>query len=226
MKIVAFDIETGPLSEEQIRKIAPAFKESGVKTGNLGLEKQLEKIALEKTKHISKIVSSAALNAEYGQVLAIGILDEEGPFILMANKTTSESDILAKFWDMALKDFQKGLTTWAGHNILGFDLPFLLRRSIIVGVSVPSFLRPKLGGRYWPDFWLDTMEVWKAGDYRATISLDRFCKASGLEGKNGSGEHFAQMFKEDPDKAIEYLENDLLITHDLAERVVACLCMN
>ena len=84
MKIVAFDIETGPLSEDQIRKIAPAFKESGVKTGNLGLEKQLEKIALEKTKHISKIVSSAALNAEYGQVLAIGILDEEGPFILMA----------------------------------------------------------------------------------------------------------------------------------------------
>ena len=148
MKIVAFDIETGPLSEEQIRKIAPAFKESEVKTGNLGLEKQLEKIALEKTKHISKIVSSAALNAEYGQVLAIGILGDDEPTIL----TGEESDILAKFWGLALKDFQEGISTWVGHNVLGFDLPFLLRRSVIVGVSVPSFLRPKLGGRYWPDF--------------------------------------------------------------------------
>tara|TARA_R110000824_G_scaffold282148_2_gene470434 strand:- start:1549 stop:2217 length:669 start_codon:yes stop_codon:yes gene_type:complete len=222
MKIVAFDIETGPLSEERIRKIAPAFKESGVKTGNLGLEKQLEKIALEKTKHISNIVSSAALNAEYGEVLAIGILGDDIPTIL----TGDESDILAKFWDMALKDFQHGVTTWAGHNVLGFDLPFLLRRSVIVGVSVPSFLRPKLGGRYWPDFWLDTMEVWKAGDYRATISLDRFCKASGLEGKNGSGEFFGKLFKEDKLQAIEYLENDIKITKALADRVVACLCMN
>ena len=222
MKIVAFDIETGPLSEERIRKIAPAFKESGVKTGNLGLEKQLEKIALEKTKHISKIVSSAALNAEYGQVLAIGILGDDIPTIL----TGDESDILAKFWGLAAKDFQVGVTTWVGHNVLGFDLPFLLRRSVIVGVSVPSFLRPKLGGRYWPDFWVDTMEVWKAGDYRATISLDRFCKASGLEGKNGSGEHFAEMLKTDKLKAIDYLKNDLKITKDLADRVVACLCMN
>jgi hypothetical protein len=222
MKIVAFDIETGPLSEDQIRKVAPAFKESEVKTGNLGLEKQLEKIALEKTKHISKIVSSAALNAEYGQVLAIGILGDDEPTIL----TGDESDILAKFWGMALKDFQEGISTWVGHNVLGFDLPFLLRRSMIVGVSVPSFLRPKLGGRYWPDFWVDTMEVWKAGDYRATISLDRFCKASGLEGKNGSGEHFGKLFKEDKQKAIEYLENDIKITKDLADRVVACLCMN
>lgn len=222
MKIVAFDIETGPLSEEQIRKIAPAFKESEVKTGNLGLEKQLEKIALEKTKHISKIVSSAALNAEYGQVLAIGILGDDEPTIL----TGEESDILAKFWGLALKDFQEGISTWVGHNVLGFDLPFLLRRSVIVGVSVPSFLRPKLGGRYWPDFWIDTMEVWKAGDYRATISLDRFCKASGLEGKNGSGEFFGKLFKEDKQKAIEYLKNDIKITKDLADRVVACLCMN
>ena len=222
MKIVAFDIETGPLSEDQIRKIAPAFKESAVKTGNLGLEKQLEKIALEKTKHISKIVSSAALNAEYGEVLAIGILGDDIPTIL----TGDESDILAKFWDMALKDFQDGVSTWVGHDCFRFDLPFLLRRSMIVGVSVPSFLRPKLGGRYWPDFWMDTMEVWKAGDYKATISLDRFCKASGLEGKNGSGEHFGKLFKEDKLKAIEYLENDIKITKALADRVVACLCMN
>jgi len=182
VKVVAFDIETGPLSEDEIKAIAPPFKESEVKTGNLGLEKQLEKIALEKSKHLSKIVSSAALNAEYGKVLAIGILDdEEGPVIL----TGKEKDVLSKFWGMALNDNQQGACKWVGHNVLGFDLPFLLRRSLILGCRVPESLRPRLGSRYWPDFWVDTMDVWKAGDYRATISLDRFCKASGLEGKNG-----------------------------------------
>ena len=220
MKVVAFDIETGPLSEDEIKAIAPPFKESEVKTGNLGLEKQLEKIALEKSKHLSKIVSSAALNAEYGKVLAIGILDdEEGPVIL----TGKEKDVLSKFWGMALNDNQQGACKWVGHNVLGFDLPFLLRRSLILGCRVPESLRPRLGSRYWPDFWVDTMDVWKAGDYRATISLDRFCKASGLEGKNGTGEHFGKLFEEDREKAIEYLKNDIAITKALADRVVACL---
>ena len=76
--------------------------------------------------------------------------------------------------------------------------------------------------RYWPDFWIDLMEVWKAGDYRATISLDRMCKACGLEGKTGSGKFFSVLFEEDREAALDYLHNDLEITAKLAQRVLAC----
>ena len=48
LKTVVFDIETGPLPDETIEAIADPFKESSVKTGNLGLDKSLEKIQLRR----------------------------------------------------------------------------------------------------------------------------------------------------------------------------------
>mgnify|MGYP003657601959 CR=1 FL=1 len=213
-----FDIETGPLPTEEIKRIAPPFNEDDLKMGNLGLEKQLEKIHLARSKHIEGIESKAALNAEYGQVLAIGLqAGSMSPVCLIGE----ESEIISQFWDYAAKDYQGGQTVWIGFNSNSFDLPFLLRRSFILGIRVPRHITPM--PRYWDStFWIDLMDNWKAGDFRATISLDRFCKASGLEGKNGSGKYFSQLLKEDKDKAIEYLKNDIAITAQLAERVLGC----
>ncbi len=61
------------------------------------------------------------------------------------------------------------------------------------------------------------MQMWQAGDYRELISLDRFAKALGHEGKNGSGKYFSQTLKEDEAAAIEYLKNDLSLTRKTAE---------
>ena len=206
-----FDIETGGQSAEDILRIAPPFKESSVKVGNLGLDKALEKITQAREKHLSGIQDKAALNAEYGIVLAVGILAEDGTSTILHG---DEKGVLTQFWERAESDFNEGLTTWVGFNCYNFDLPFLLRRSLLTGVAVPKKMRPT--PRYWPTFFHDLMEVWKAGDYRALISLDRFCKAAGLEGKNGDGAHFQEIYETNQDEAIAYLENDLKITQSLA----------
>lgn len=226
-KRIIFDIETGPLPAEEIKRIAPPFKENDLKMGNLGLEKQLEKIQMARSKHIEGIQDRAALNAEYGRVLAIGIFFPAGSLVetMGAEKMTTilgnEKVILSTFWNYALKSFDTGREVWIGFNSNSFDLPFLLRRSFILGIPVPRQLTPM--PRYWDSsFWIDLMDNWKAGDFRATISLDRFCKASGLEGKNGSGKFFSQLLQEDKEKAIEYLENDITITAQLADRVLGC----
>lgn len=216
-KTVIFDIETGSLPMDVIQEIAPPFKEASVKTGSLGLEKALEKIQQARNNHLGRIQDTAALNAEYGQVLAIGILGIDGPTILHGN----EIAVLADFWKLALTDAVKGGIKWVGFYSMEFDLPFLLRRSLLMGVHVPKRLQPS--PRYWPDFWVDLMDLWKAGDWKAKISLDRFCKAAGLPGKSGDGKHFQQQFKEDPDAAIAYLENDLAITKNLADRILPLL---
>ena len=101
---------------------------------------------------------------------------------------------------------------------MNFDLPFLFRRSILQGIKVPKGMRPD--PRYWPTFFKDLMDVWKAGDYRALISLDRFCKAAGLKGKSGDGANFHDLYKKDQEAAIAYLENDLSITQQLAAKVL------
>jgi predicted PolB exonuclease-like 3'-5' exonuclease len=215
---VIFDIETGSLPAETIEEIAPPFRESGVKTGNLGLDKALEKIKQAREHHLGRIQDTAALNAEYGQVLAIGIIDHKGGIDCLHG---DEKGILQEFWQRAEQDFKtwsQGNIQWVGFNCLGFDLPFLFRRSMLRGVPVPRTLIPS--PRYWPSFWVDLMDVWKAGDYRAMISLDRFCKAAGLPGKNGDGAHFQHLYQEDQDAAIAYLENDLIITRNLADKIL------
>jgi DNA polymerase elongation subunit (family B) len=221
-KRIIFDIETGSLPDSDIERIAPNFDESSVKVGNYGIEKAIEKINSAKASHLNQIREKAALNAEYGQVLAIGIKFEAGTRHkdeAMITLLGDEQIILDGFWLYAIESYDKGGEVWIGFNSNNFDLPFLLRRSMILGVKVPRQLTPM--PRYWPgDFWIDLMDLWKAGDYRATISLDRFCKASGLEGKNGSGKWFAQLLEEDKEAAILYLENDIEITAALAEKAL------
>ena len=220
-KRIIFDIETGSLPDSEIERIAPKFDESSVKVGNFGIEKAIEKIHSAKASHINQIREKAALNAEYGKVLAIGIKFHKDtiPGERILTMVGKEEGLLEKFWLCAQESYQHGGEIWIGFNSNNFDLPFLLRRSMILGVKVPKQLTPM--PRYWPgDFWIDLMDLWKAGDYRATISLDRFCKASGLEGKNGSGKWFAQLFEEEEEAAIKYLENDIEITAQLAEKVM------
>jgi len=212
--IVVFDIETGSLPREEIERIADPFKESSVKTGNLGLEKSLEKIRLARKTHFERLQDKAALNAEYGEVLAVGLLDDKGTSTIL---TGDEPNILKQFWDRAAID-SKADVIWVGFNSLAFDLPFLFRRSLISGVSIPYSCRPER--RYWPSFFIDLMDFWKAGDWQARISLNRFCNACGLEGKNGDGAHFQTLFLEEPEAATAYLENDLRITMNLANHLL------
>ena len=215
---VAFDIETGGLPAETIEAIAPPFKESSVKVGNLGLEKSLEKITQAREKHLATIHDKAALNAEYGLVLAIGMLHENGTSTLLHG---DESNIIAEFWARALADSRQGLVQYVGFNCLAFDLPFLFRRSLLLGLEIPRELRPEK--RYWPNFFIDLMDIWKAGNYRDMIGLDRFCKAAGLPGKSGDGAHFQEQYETNQEEALAYLENDLAVTMGLAKKVLPLL---
>ena len=207
-----FDIETGPLADEVIARIAPPFDPDEVKVGNAGIEKAMEKINAAKDAHLRNIKARAALKAEYGEVLAIGYANAADTVMMV---DLPEDEMLDKFWQRADESYHSQ-ETFVGFNVMNFDLPFLIRRSIINGVRVPPGLLPR-NNRYFPDFFVDLMQMWQAGDYREMISLDRFAKALGHEGKNGSGKFFAQTLKEDEGAAMEYLRNDLLLTRKVAE---------
>jgi predicted PolB exonuclease-like 3'-5' exonuclease len=218
LRIIAFDIETSPLPVDDIKRVAGEFNEDSVKVGNLGLEKAMEKIATAKKNHIDSIIDKGALNAEFGKVVAIGIKSELEEYLLFGE----EEEILPKFWSMALDDWCNGDAWWVGFNSNGFDLPFLLKRSLIAGVQIPKELLPVT--RYWNQkFWKDLLEIWQGGDFKKSISLDRMCKAFGIEGKNGSGKYFYKLLIEDPDRAEEYLLNDIRITYKLATKIINCI---
>lgn len=199
MNYCIFDIETGPLADAELEKLMPTFQASKTL-------KDPEKIAADIEAKKQEWKNGAALNAATGQVWAIGVWSEEENFRIFEG---FEKEIISNFWD----HFKRlGHFDWVGHCIKNFDFPFLVRRSWILGIKPPRIMK----GRYYLDTILDTMEAWSCGNYRDTISLDNLCKAFGLPGKNGSGKDFAELYAKDPNKALQYLKDDLKITKDAA----------
>ena len=222
MRLFVFDIETGSLPVERIQAVAPEFDPESVKVGNLGLEKSMEKINAAREIHLSRIIDKAALHAEYGQVLAIGTLafsDKGEEFDILHG--SDEALLIERFWELASKADASG-SSLVGHNIFGFDLPFLVRRSYLHSIAPPCQLLPSRG-RYWNRPWFDTMSAWSLGEYQARISLDRFAKHLGLEGKSGSGKYFAKLYEENQKEALDYLRTDLKVSKRIAERIIPLL---
>ena len=206
--MIIFDIETGPLPESDM----PPFDESTVKLGQL---KDPIKVTAKIEEARAKYVERAALSPLTGQVLAIGYLPPgEAESIVVEN----ENVLLADFWWRFLSHRRHG-NIIVGHNILGFDLPFLVRRSWLLGIDVPA---DAFDGRYFNRIFVDTMDRWgcgtRGGDF---VKLDVLAKAFGVGGKPDgiTGGMFAELLANDRKAAEEYLHNDLEMTAKVAERM-------
>ncbi len=203
-----YDIETGPLPRTELEKLHP-FDPESVKFGNTkDPEKRQAKLVEAQVNHLKDLEDKGALSPLTGVVLAIGILTKgEEPVIL----TGEEPDILAEFWQR----FPASNDYWVGFNSHSFDLPFVVKRSWKHSLHVHGVRK----GRYWNDRFIDLRDDWQMGDRQAKGSLDAIARHLGIEGKNGKGEDFARMFQLNPEKAINYLKNDLRMTQEIHERM-------
>ena len=200
---IIMDIETGPLDISQLTALIPEFKPDS-------RLKDPEKIKLDLESKKQDWLSEAALHANTGQILAIGILHGIDWRILHSKP---ETDIINEFWDR----FEHSVgASFIGHYIKGFDVPFIMRRSWLLGIKIPFGV---INGRYLSPRFIDTMEVWSCGVFKETISLDNLSKACGLKGKNGDGKDFSKLFETDKDKALEYLANDLKLVKGVAKQM-------
>lgn len=180
----------------------------------------VEKVEKARVVHWEKIRGKAALKALTGQVLAIGYLGPEGG--LKGISGGDEAEILLKFWDIFQEVVERG-NRMVGFNIFGFDLPFIIRRSWILGLSFPHKTIWE-DGRWWSKVFIDLMQVWRLGVYGETISLDTMAKVLGVGGKPDgvTGADFARLWAEDRTVAKQYLINDLKITRACAAKL-GCL---
>ena len=121
---------------------------------------------------------NAALYPEFGRVLVISIGQITYPDgINPVSKVKSfygdnEGDVLSEFMETMVKVFHaKPSIKIVGHNIKGFDIPYLLKRSVINGVNIPNQLQlQKL--KPWENCLMDTYDLWKFGGWNgASLSL-------------------------------------------------------
>ena len=155
------------------------------------------------------------LDAKLARVAAIGYYEVEKDRYLIAYDD-DEAAMLRQFWD-AFTSLHRAKAKIVGFNILGFDIPFLMRRSWLHSVVVPKTIMT--GGRYWCDTFIDVMNGWKCGAWKDYISLDALSKFLGVGAKNGSGQHFHALWHVNRQAAIDYLKNDCKLAMDCSLRM-------
>jgi hypothetical protein len=202
-----FDIETGPADTQWIMDNAPKFNPDDVKVGNLKDPAKIgEKIDQARESHYADIIDKAALSAVWGRVLMIGWMPTElNPMYQGYTLEGDEKVILQDFWTLCV-DQDYRLNTIVGFNSHSFDLPFLIRRSWILGVKFPPHI---FRGRFFADSCIDVMDRWKLGNREERISLDTMSKAFGMSGKIGDGSKFHELYRDNADAAREYCLDDV-----------------
>lgn len=119
----------------------------------------------------------AGIYSEFGKIICISsgfIKSVNGNYELHIKSIHShdERTILSQFLDI-LKKLDQSPQKWylCAHNGKEFDFPYISRRLLVNGLSVPNLLDVR--GKYAKEIQLlDTMEMWKFGDYKSFVSLD------------------------------------------------------
>lgn len=161
----------------------------------------------------------AGIWAEFGKIVTISV----GYFNIKGNsqnfRVTSyfgeEKKLLQDFKNLVDTHFNGPHHLLCGHNGKEFDFPYIARRMIINGISLPHKL-DLFGKKPWEIPHLDTMELWKFGDYKHFTSLKLMANILGIpspkEDIDGSMVKSVYYEEQDIDRIIKYCELDVVTT--------------
>lgn len=128
-----------------------------------------------------------------------------------------EANILKSFSRLLKSHFDKpNKQALCGHNIKEFDIPFLCRRMVIHGMKVPKML-DIAGKKPWQvDHLIDTLNLWRFGDYKNYTSLALLSTILGIPSPkddiDGSQIHDAYWNQNDLPRIMRYCEKDVFTT--------------
>ncbi|HMN61262.1 MAG TPA: ribonuclease H-like domain-containing protein [Anaerolinea sp.] len=175
--------------------------------------KDADKIAQYVTEKKAEQIQQAPLDADLGKVIAVAIqrgLENAAEVCLVGDpETPNEAALLRFFWS----SFAQLNGRVCGYNILGFDLPYLLRRSFALNIEVP--LMPRLA-KYQTEPVVDLMGIlYNWGNARG---LKWVCKRYGIQNPlpDLDGSQVANM---DRDTLRKYAGNDLALLIELYKRM-------
>ncbi|HTL10559.1 MAG TPA: 3'-5' exonuclease [Chitinophagaceae bacterium] len=133
----------------------------------------------------ASIYGRAAIYAEFGKVICIscGVIQGMGmdrSLILKSFCCDDEKELLAGFAEMVNKWNVGPQKFLCAHNGREFDFPYLCRRMIIHGIPLPSLLQ-QAGKKPWEVCYIDTMDLWKFGDFKSYTSLNLLAATLGIQ---------------------------------------------
>ncbi len=161
-KVLFIDIETVP-QYSNYEQLPDIFKKLW--------DIKVSKLSPKAEELPSQVYERAGIYAEFGRIICIsaGFINE-GMLRIKSFAGKDESELLNNFANMLNNRFSKPDFQLCAHNGKEFDFPYIARRMLINGIKIPAIL-DTTGRKPWEVHHLDTMEMWKFGDFKNYTSL-------------------------------------------------------
>lgn len=225
-KILFLDIETVPQVAD--------FDELTAEMRHLWEEKfeTLYRRSPEKyadTAKASDAFDSAGIFAEFGKIICIsvGFIYFENNQIHFRTKSfvdENEKNLLIRFAELISSFCKQKDHTLCGHNIKEFDIPYICRRMLINQIPLPSALQ-LANKKPWEIPFVDTLELWKFGDYKHYTPLKLLTAVLGIKTPKDDidGSMVAQVYYQENDieRIARYCQKDVLATAQVFLRLNA-----
>ncbi len=214
--VLFLDIETVP-QKENWEDVSDASKELFSK-----------KTAYQRKDEISSedFYERAGIWAEFGKIICISVAyltikDNHRNLRVTSFYGDDEKQILLDFKNLLETHFNKSYHLLCAHNGKEFDFPYIARRMIIHQVELPTKLN-LFGKKPWEVPHLDTMELWKFGDYKHYTSLQLLTSVLGVPSPKSDidGSEVARVYykEKDLDRIVKYCEKDTIAVAQLLLR--------
>ena len=160
----------------------------------------------------------AGIYSEFGKIICIsvGFIKEKNPFSFRIKSFYGDDEraLLTEFSGVLSKFSRSSKESLlCAHNGKEFDFPYIARRMIINNLVIPEIL-DNAGKKPWEVKLLDTMDLWKFGDYKNYTSLDLLATVLGIPSPKDEtdGSMVGRIYYEDRDQAriVRYCEKDVL----------------
>jgi uncharacterized protein YprB with RNaseH-like and TPR domain len=164
------------------------------------------------------VYERAGIYSEFGKIICIsvGLVKEKNPFRLRLKSFYGEDEkaLLSDFSAMLIKFCKTNREAiLCAHNGKEFDYPYIARRMVINGLFIPEIL-DNSGKKPWEIKLLDTMDLWKFGDYKNYTSLELLTSVLGIptpkddiDGSKVAGVYYID---KDLERIVRYCEKDVL----------------
>ncbi|MDQ0476699.1 3'-5' exonuclease [Chryseobacterium sp. MDT2-18] len=161
--------------------------------------------------------------AEFGKIICIsvGIVEKSGKLMVKSFYGDDEKKLLEEFGEIFNRPKLRDVILCA-HNGKEFDFPWIARRFLINGMQPPVPLQ-MFGKKPWEIPHLDTMELWKFGDYKSFISLELLAHLFGIPTPKDDidGSMVASIYHIEKDlfRIVTYCEKDVLTLANVFRRM-------
>ena len=168
------------------------------------------------------IYDRAGIYAEFGKIVCISVgFFNEQRFRLKSFYGHDEKALLNDFANILNRYYSAPDAQLCAHNGKEFDFPYIARRMLVNGIQIPKILQVA-GKKPWETNFIDTMELWKFGDYKTFTSLDLLCAILDIptpkDDINGSEVGRVYWQENDIERIKTYCQKDVLAIAQLLRR--------